>query len=227
MMNRQKHIAAIHDLSGAGRCSLTVALPVISAAGVTCSCIPTALLSTHTGEFADYVVRDLSEFMLPIARHWRASGLVFDGIYSGYLASPGQAMLLAEVIGALADKNTLILVDPVMADNGRYYANLDARMCAAFRALTAYADLITPNVTEAALLTGLPYQCAPQGEAYIRALFDGLFALGAKTVALTGVSLEAGMLGNAIARKGEAPIFALREARDGVFYGTGGLFASA
>ena len=227
MMNSQKHIAAIHDLSGVGRCSLTVALPVISAAGVECSCLPTALLSTHTGEFTDYVVHDLSEFMLPIARHWKASGIAFDGIYSGYLASPGQAEILGEVISTLAGEKTLVIVDPVMADNGRYYANLDARMCAVFRALAGHADLITPNVTEAALLTGLPYQAAPQGEDYIRALFDGLFALGAKAVALTGVSPEAGKLGNAAARGGEAPVFELREAREGVFYGTGDLFASA
>ena len=226
-MNPQKHIAAVHDLSGAGRCSLTVALPVISAAGVTCSCIPTALLSTHTGEFTGYVAHDLSDFMLPIARHWRASGMTFDGVYSGYLASHEQASLLAAIIGTLADKNTLIIIDPVMADNGRYYANLDARMCAAFRALAGAADLITPNVTEAALLTGLPYQAAPQGEEYIRALFDGLFALGAGAVALTGVSLEAGKLGNAIAESGKEPVFELREAREGIFYGTGDLFASA
>ena len=224
---QQKHIAAIHDLSGAGRCSLTVALPVISAAGVTCSCIPTALLSTHTGEFTNYVAHDLSAFMLPIAKHWKNSGLRVDGIYSGYLASPKQAEILSKIIDTLAGEETLVIVDPVMADNGAYYANLDERMCAAFRTLVARADLLTPNVTEAALLTGLPYRAAPHGESYIRALFDGLFELGAKTVALTGVSSTVGLLGNAIAKRGQEPVFELRETREGVFYGTGDLFASA
>lgn len=226
-MKRQRQIAAVHDFSCAGRCSLTVALPVISAAGVTCSCIPTALLSTHTGEFEDYVVRDLSDLMLPIARHWRASGVTVDGVYSGYLATPEQASILRDVIDTLSGGDTLVIVDPVMADNGAYYANLDQRMCAAFRALAARADLLTPNVTEAALLTGLPYRPAPQDESYLRALLDGLFALGTKAVALTGVSLEAGSLGNAAARRGEEPVFELRRAREGVFYGTGDLFASA
>ena len=89
-----KRIAAIHDLSGLGKCSLTVALPVISATGVECACIPTAVLSTHTGEFTGWTFRDLSDDMLPIARHWQREGVRIDGIYSGYLASPEQAELL-------------------------------------------------------------------------------------------------------------------------------------
>lgn len=224
---RQKRIAAVHDISGAGKCSLTVALPVISAVGVECSCIPTALLSTHTGEFEGYVIKDLSELMLPIAQHWRRAGIEADGIYSGYLASPEQAKLLEGIIDELATDDTLVIIDPVMADNGVYYSNLDERMCRAFRGLCRRADVLTPNMTEAALLTGLPYMPAPHGKEYIAKLIQGLLNLGAKTVALTGVSPEEGVVGNAIAREGEEPFYSLRPARAGVFYGTGDLFASA
>ena len=150
-----KRIAAIHDLSGLGKCSLTVALPVISATGVECACIPTAVLSTHTGEFTGWTFRDLSDDMLPIARHWQRIGARIDGVYSGYLASPEQVGLLAQTLDCIAAPDTLVVIDPVMADNGSYYSKIDDRMCAAFRRLLSRADVITPNVTEAALLAGL------------------------------------------------------------------------
>ena len=135
-MRRAPEVAAIHDLSGLGKCSLTVALPVISATGVECACIPTAVLSTHTGEFTGWTFRDLSDDMLPIARHWQREGVRIDGIYSGYLASPEQAELLAQTIDCIAAPDTLVIVDPVMADNGIYYSQIDDRMCAAFRRLS-------------------------------------------------------------------------------------------
>ena len=116
-----KRIAAIHDLSGLGKCSLTVALPVISATGVECACIPTAVLSTHTGEFTGWTFRDLSDDMLSIAHHWQRIGVRIDGVYSGYLASPEQAQLLAQTLDCIAAPDTLVVIDPVMADNGSYY----------------------------------------------------------------------------------------------------------
>lgn len=166
-----KRIAAIHDLSGLGKCSLTVALPVISATGVECACIPTAVLSTHTGEFTGWTFRDLSDDMLPIARHWQREGVRIDGIYSGYLASPEQAELLAQTIDCIAAPDTLVIVDPVMADNGIYYSQIDERMCAAFRRLLSRADVITPNITEAALLAGLPYEPARTATPILRSCF--------------------------------------------------------
>ena len=174
-----KRIAAIHDLSGLGKCSLTVALPVISATGVECACIPTAVLSTHTGEFTGWTFRDLSDDMLPIAHHWQREGVRIDGSYSGYLASPEQAELLAQTIDCIAAPDTLIIVDPVMADNGIYYSQIDDRMCAAFRRLLSRADVITPNITEAALLAGLPYAPGTHSDAYLAQLFRALGALGA------------------------------------------------
>lgn len=223
-----KRIAAVHDLSGLGKCSLSVALPIVSATGVECACIPTALLSTHTGEFTGWTLHDLSGEMLPIAEHWRSVGAKFDGVYSGYMASPGQGAVLERIIGLLADEDTLVTVDPAMADNGEYYVNFDARMCAAFRRLCARADVITPNVTEAALLAGIPYRAAPHNSAYIDSLFDGLAELGPKIVAITGVHPSAGEVGMVV-RDGRTggEHSAMRPARNGVFYGTGDIFASA
>jgi pyridoxine kinase len=223
-----KRIAAVHDLSGLGKCSLTVALPIISATGVECACIPTALLSTHTGEFTGFTIRDLSDEILPIATHWQSTGAMFDGIYSGYLASPAQEQLLEGVIDRLASPETLVIVDPVMADNGVYYHNLGDEMCAAFRRLCARADIITPNITEAALLAGIPYQEAPHEIAYIQRLLSALAELGPRTVAITGVQLSAGEVGAmALDRQSGQTYTVLRPVRPGVFYGTGDIFASA
>lgn len=228
MLPPLRRIAAIHDLSGLGKCSLTVALPVISATGVECACIPTAVLSTHTGEFTGWTLRDLSADMLPIARHWRSTGAAFDGIYTGYLASPSQAETVMQMIDLLSTEHTLVLVDPVMADNGRYYSNLDDRMCRAFRRLIAHADVITPNITEAALLAGLDYQHEAHGEVYLRTLFERLAALGPGTVVITGVRTEAGEIGNLAFDVASGQIFrCLRPAREGIFYGTGDILASA
>lgn len=223
-----KRILAVHDLSGVGKCSLTVALPVISAAGVECACLPTAVLSTHSGEFYGFTKRDLSGDMLPMAEHWRREGIHFDGIYTGYLASPAQVELLEQVIDLLAGPDCCLIVDPVMADNGKYYAGFDDHMRDAFRRLCARADVITPNLTEAALLTGLPYRPGDSGREQAERLLRALAALGAKAVTLTGVHLREGEVGNAAldAATGEM-YFAMRPARPGIFYGTGDLFASA
>lgn len=227
-MEKLKRIAAIHDISGLGKCSLTVALPIVSASGVECACIPTALLSTHTGEFRGYTVRDLSEEMLPIARHWKSEGVCFDGLYSGYLASAKQAETLTEVFDILADDNTMIIIDPVMADNGEYYSRHGEEMCAAFRRLCVRADIITPNVTEAALLTGIDYAAGPHSEAYIDSLIEGLGKLCGGAVAVTGVRPDKNSVGVVTAnmKTGER-CFAVRPVSPGIFYGTGDIFASA
>lgn len=222
-----KRIAAVHDLSGLGKCSLTVALPVISASGVECSCIPTALLSTHTGEFTGWTFRDLSDEMLPIARHWKRTGAAFDGVYTGYLATPQQAQTVEQVIDLLAENQTLVVVDPVMADNGVYYSNMGDEMCAAFRHLIRRADVITPNITEAALIAGVKFSPDGHDEQYLSALFDALSQLGPYTVTITGVRSD-GRIGNAAfdARSGEMHL-CLRESHPGAFYGTGDIFASS
>lgn len=222
-----KRIAAIHDLSGFGKCSLTVALPVISASGVECSCIPTAVLSTHTA-IPRFCIQDLSAQMIPIARHWHELGLQFDGIYSGYLASPAQAQLLEAVITELKSEQTLVIIDPVMADNGEYYSALDDRMCQAFRRLCAVADVITPNMTEAALLAGVPYKAAPHSMEYVKTLLDQLSALCNGMIVLTGVhptEKEVGLV--ALDCTTRETYFYTNPIQEGIFYGTGDIFASA
>ena len=227
-LERTKRIAAIHDISGFGKCSLTVALPVISATGVECACIPTALLSTHTGEFTGWTRRDLTDQMLPIARHWHSLGLRFDGVYSGYLASCEQERVLEEVYGLIADKDTLIVCDPAMADNGSYYAGFDDAMRDTFRRLCSRADVITPNITEAALLAGEDYRPAPHGRGYIERIFEGLAALGPRVIAVTGVHPGGGEIGTVVLERESGRRYsAMRPERGGVFYGTGDIFASA
>lgn len=227
-MNDLKRIAAVHDLSGVGKCSLSVALPVISATGVECACLPTALLSTHTGGFQGFTFRDLTDELLPIVQHWHAEGVAFDGIYSGYLASANQARALEEAIGLLATAETKIIVDPVMADNGSYYSKQGPEMCAAFQSLCQRADIITPNITEASLLTKLPYSAGPHDEAYIAALAEGLSRLCGGVIAITGVRPEAGSIGvYTVNVETEESCLCLQPAQEGVFCGTGDLFASA
>lgn len=180
------------------------------------------------GEFTGWTFRDLSDDMLPIARHWQREGVRIDGIYSGYLASPEQAELLAQTIDCIAAPDTLVIVDPVMADNGIYYSQIDDRMCAAFRRLLSRADVITPNITEAALLAGLPYEPGTHSDAYLAQLFRALGALGAGVVTVTGVRPQPDVIGNVACdcRTGEMHA-SMRPAHPGLFYGTGDVFASA
>jgi len=227
-MEETKRIAAIHDISGFGKCSLTVALPVISASGVECACLPTALLSTHTGGFKNYTFKDLSDEMLPIARHWKSEGIEFDGIYSGYLASAEQAATLEEIIDILATEKTKIILDPVMADNGIYYSKHGDEMCLAFRRLCKKAHIITPNITEAALLTGLPYRSGPHDSEYINDLLNGLSKLCRGIIAITGVCPDENSVGVCTlnTQTGEKHT-CVRPVRAGVFCGTGDIFASS
>ncbi len=223
-----KRLCAVNDISGFGKCSLTVALPVVSATGVECACIPTALLSTHTGEFTGWTRCDLTDQMLPIARHWARLGIDFDGIYSGYLASPEQALAVEELIGTIAGPDTLVIVDPAMADNGEFYAGFDESMAEAFRRLCARADIITPNVTEAAMLAGLDYEPPPHSLDYIKRLFCGLEDRARQYVAITGVHPADGVIATYLrdCSTGETT-GSLSEALPGMFYGAGDILSSA
>jgi pyridoxine kinase len=227
-MDSLKRVAALNDISCLGKCSLTVALPIVSATGVECACIPTALLSTHTGGFTGYTFLDLADQILPIARHWRREGFHFDGIFTGYMASPAQAALIGEAIGLLRASDTLVMVDPVMADNGCFYAGFDESMAEAFRGLLPQADIITPNVTEAAFLTGLPYREGPQETACAEELLSKLATLCPGIVAITGIRFSEEEVGCLAldGRSGEL-YMAARAAYPGAFHGSGDIFASA
>ena len=150
-------ILAINDISCVGKCSLTVALPIISACGVTCDILPTAILSTHTGGFTGYTFRDLSEDIPAIIRHWKSLGLRYDIIISGYLGSIAQIDMVKTVRRELLKENGLMIVDPVMGDNGKLYVHFDAAFVEQMKGLCREADMIVPNLTEACALTDTPY----------------------------------------------------------------------
>ena len=186
---KQKRVVTIQDISCFGKCSLTVALPLLSAMGVECAVLPTAVLSTHTGGFTGWTFRDLTEDIEPIFRHWQKEKLEFDGLYTGYLASPEQAAQIETFIDAFHP--SLVFVDPAMADNGKLYPGLPESLVPAMRHLVSIADIAVPNITEASLLTGIPYR-APltYDRAYIEEQLHALCALGVKKAAITGVRTE-------------------------------------
>lgn len=223
----QKRIAAIHDISCIGKCSLTAALPIISAAGIEVSVIPTAVLSTHTGGFEGFTYRDLTDDILPIVKHWTTLPIGFDAVYTGFLGSFAQLDIVAEVIGLLRKKNTLVIVDPVMADAGELYQTFPDDYPSGMRRFCASADVIVPNVSEAALLLGEPYQKGPYSSAYIEELLAGLAALGPPRVVLTGVSLEEAQIGAAVFDQETGEVaYAFSQRIPGFYHGTGDVFAS-
>lgn len=222
----QKRVAAIHDISGFGKCSLTVALPIISAAGVETSVIPTAVLSTHTGGFTDFTFRDLTEDILPIAKHWKAEGIRFDAIYTGYLGSFRQIDLVCEIIDILRDDDTLVVVDPVMADHGKLYQIFPADFPQGMKKLCAKADIVIPNLTEACLMLGIDYKDGAFTEEYVAEILNGLKEMGARIPVLTGVYFDDAKLGAAVLENGEIK-YAFAEKIDAMYHGTGDVFGSA
>ena len=193
-------VAAIHDLSGFGRCSLTVALPVLSAMGIQCCPLPTAFLSTHTGGFEGFTFLDMTEEMPRVARHWESLGLRFDAVYSGFLAGRRQIGIVADFIRTFRTPETRVVVDPVMGDDGSIYQTYTPELCAGMAELTELADVITPNLTEAALLLDWDYASLfrPDGRqdpARLRQAVEELSRKGTRSVVLTGVSEAPGRTG--------------------------------
>ena len=189
-----KRIVTIQDISCVGKCSITVALPIISAMGVECAILPTAVLSTHT-QFQGFTVKDLQDQIEPISAHWQKEKFHFDAIYTGYLASAGQIELVKNFFEAFGASDTLRFVDPAMADDGRLYAGFDAAFPKAMASLCGVADVIVPNLTEACLMTGTEYR-TDYDDAYVEALLKKLAALGTRrAVVLTGVTTVPGKTG--------------------------------
>lgn len=226
-MQKQKRVAAIHDISCFGRCSLTVALPIISAAGIETCVIPTAILSTHTGGLSGYTCRDLTGDILPVARHWQSLGLTFDAVYTGYLGSICQVELVAQAYDLLKTPDTLLVVDPVMADNGQLYSAFSDSFPGEMKKLIKKADIIVPNVTEACLLLDIPYHTGPYSADFLETLLAGLADLGPRHVVITGVHLEGTQVGTAC-RDGLTgrTDFATAPHITGIYPGTGDIFAS-
>jgi pyridoxine kinase len=227
-MGRQKRLAAVHDISCFGRCSLTVALPIISAAGIEVSCVPTAILSTHTGGFTDYAYRDLTGDMPLIIAHWEKLALEFDAIYTGYLGSFAQIDIVADMFDKLAGEATVIVVDPVMADNGKLYPAFSGEFPAGMRKLCSKADIIVPNMTEASLLLGEPYKEGPYTERYIDGVVKRLMGIGPQRIVLTGVYFDDELLGVAYRDGRRAQTrYMMSPKIPGNYHGTGDVFASA
>ncbi|GHV50905.1 pyridoxal kinase [Bacteroidia bacterium] len=225
---RLKRVAAIHDLSGFGKCSLTVALPILSAAGIEASAMPTAILSTHTGGISGYTFLDTTGEMRPFTKHWKSLGIHFDAIYSGFLGSFEQIDIVKDFFDEFKENNNLILVDPVMADNGELYKIFSPGFALGMKELCKKADIIVPNITEACLLLGEPYQDGPYAEPYVKHLLAGLSELGPKQIVLTGVYFDGNTLGAAAydATTGQTD-YSLVPKIPGAYHGTGDVFASA
>lgn len=188
MINPVPRVAAIHDLSGFGRASLTVIIPILSTLGIQVCPLPTAVLSTHTGGFTDYHMVDMTDHLDGIIAHWRKLKIRFDAVYSGFLGSPRQVDIVAELIRDFRTDESLIVVDPVMGDNGQPYATMGPQMLQEMKKLVTTADMITPNITEAAFLLGEEYPeqiTEEECKTWINRLCD----MGPRTVIISSVPL--------------------------------------
>ncbi len=217
--------ACVNDLSGIGRASLTVALPVLSVMGVQCCPLPTAILSAQTG-YTHYSFVDFTPHMRSYFENWQKEKMPFDALYSGFLGSAEQIEIVRDMARAMP-KDAFVLVDPVMADNGRVYATYTEDMCRGMRALVRIADIVTPNITEACLLTDTPYRGESLDRDMAKQLCQGVAALGPKTVVLTGVRTSADTIGTYL-YEAQTASFTLVEKplSTGRYPGTGDLFAS-
>ncbi|MBQ6677232.1 MAG: pyridoxamine kinase [Clostridia bacterium] len=224
-MAKDKRILTIQDISCVGQCSLTVALPILSAAGIETAILPSAVLSTHTAGFKGYTFRDLTDDMPAIAAHWKSEGIRFDAVYTGYLGSARQIAYVKQIFRDLLSDGGVRIVDPAMADNGKLYPGFDLAFAEEMKSLCAEADIILPNITEACFITGVEYR-----ETYDRAYIDGLLAalraVGAKTVILTGVGFAEDKTG-VMVLEGDTPEYYEHRRNPKGSHGTGDVYASA
>ena len=222
-----KRVLTIQDISCVGKCSLTVALPIISAFGIETAVLPTAVLSTHTA-FKGFTFCDLTSNLQGITNHWKKENINFDTIYTGYLGSFEQLDIVSKIFDDFRNNNNLILVDPVMGDNGKLYAGFTKEFALAFTKLCAKADIIVPNLTEASFMLGVPYLEGGYDQNYVKHILKSLTALGAKKAVLTGVKFDDNKLGvYAYDREKDEYFCYFREHLPQSFHGTGDVFASS
>ena len=220
-----QRVLTIQDISCVGQCSMTVAMPILSACGLETAILPSAVLSTHTGGFSGYTVRDLTEDFPAVREHWEREGIVFDAAVTGYLGSTRQIDYVADIFRSRIVPGGRIIVDPAMADNGRLYPGFDEAYASAMGKLCAMADAIVPNITEACILTGVPY-AETYDEAYIADLVKKLSALGAKYVVLTGVSYSPETTG-VVVWDGETSRYYSHRKITKSYHGTGDIYTAA
>ncbi len=218
-------ILTIQDISCVGQCSLTVALPIISACGIETCVLPSAVLSTHTAGFKGFTFRDLTDDMPAICAHWQKEGISFDAVYTGYLGSAKQIEYVKAIIAACKKENAPAIIDPAMADGGKLYPGFDAAFVEEMKTLCANADYLLPNITEAALLADVEYKTEYDRE-YIDLLLEKLTALGTKNIVLTGVSYKEGKTGIVVFENGEYSYYE-HDFLPNSCHGTGDIYASA
>ena len=221
-----KKILTIQDISCVGQCSLTVALPIISACGVETCVLPSAVLSTHTAGFKGYTFRDLTDDMPDIRAHWEKEGIKFDAIYTGYLGSTKQIDYVKDIFASGSKEGTVTIVDPAMADNGKLYPAFDEEYVEAMKGLCASADFIVPNMTEAALLAGMHYEDG-EDRRYVDKVMDRLIEMGCKNIILKGLPSKNGnYIGILMYVDGKMDYYE-HEKLPNSCHGTGDVYASA
>ncbi len=227
-MKKLKRVLAAHDISCFGKCSLTVALPIISACGVETTILPTAVLSTHTGGFTGFTYRDLTEDITPIIDHFKTLPIEFDGVYTGFLGSFEQIEIMKETFARVKGDNTLILVDPVMADHGKLYSIFDNKFPLKMKELCQSADIVIPNITEALFMLEKDFVKGPYTKEFIEELLQDLKSIGFKKIVLTGVYFDNEKLGAATFDTETNIIeYLMAEKIEGFYHGTGDVFGSA
>lgn len=221
-----KKVLTIQDISCVGQCSLTVALPIISAFGVETAVLPTAVLSTHTGGFKNFTFTDLTEDMPKITEHWLSENIKFDMFYTGYVGSAKQLEYIVDIIDKCANDDAMVVIDPVMGDKGKLYIGFDEAFAKKMAGFCKYADVILPNLTEACFMLDEEYIESGYSVEYIEDIMKKLYGLGAKKVVLTGVSFEESKLGVAI-YDGNKVEYCFNEYLPVQMHGTGDVFASS
>ena len=220
-----KRILTIQDVSCFGQCSLTVALPIISACGIETCILPSAVLSTHTGGFSGFTFRDLTDDMPLIESHWKKENIKFDAVYTGYLGSAKQIDYVKSIFNSCKSENAVLIVDPAMADNGKLYVGFDMAFVGEMRELCKQSDYLLPNLTEACLLIGEEYK-ESYGEDYIDSVLCKLSTLTSGTIVLTGVSFRQNKTGVIVFENGEKQYYEHEKISKGC-HGTGDIYASA
>lgn len=222
--NHQKKIAVINDISGFGRCSIAVSMPIISYMGIQCCPVPTSIFSNHTG-FESYYFNDYTPYMRSYIDEWKKLDLRFEGIMTGFLGSKEQIEIVRDFIKWFKNEHTMVIMDPAMGENGHPYPTYTDEMCQEMKRLIEYADIITPNVTEACILTDTEYKERGWKKQELCEMAKRLLDTGAKKVAISGVRMGH-YVGNVIAQQGSEPVL-LKHERVGAYRsGTGDIYSA-
>lgn len=220
-----KRILTIQDISCVGQCSLTVALPILSACGHETCVLPSAVLSTHTAGFSGFTFHDLTDDMPRIKKHWQKEGIQFDGIYTGYLGSTKQVGFVKDILDTMGKVGAVKIVDPAFADNGKLYPIFDQDYVNAMKTLCPSADILLPNITEACFLANVQYK-DNYDKNYIEELLTALSKLGCSTIVLTGVGYTPDKTGVVVYEDGKMDYYEHKRIAKGC-HGTGDVYASA